>query len=71
MQKAQVNVLDEVLHSYSYQRNPKLDQIRYIIETHDNEYVDSKVARLLSKVYALMCRRRTYNHRLSFCAFSH
>jgi len=46
-------VLDEVLHSYSHQKNPKLDQIIYKIETHDHEYVDSKVAKLLSKVCAL------------------
>ncbi len=30
--KAQVNVLDEVLQSYSHQKNLELDQIRYIIE---------------------------------------
>ncbi len=48
-----VNVLDEVLHSYSHKKNPKLDQTIYTIETHDHEYVDSKVAKLLSKVCAL------------------
>ncbi len=48
-----MNVLDEVLHSYSHQKNPKLDQTIYTIETHDHEYVDLKVAKLLSKVCAL------------------
>ncbi len=47
-----MNVLDEVPKSYSHQRNLKLYQTRYIGETQDHEFVDSKVARLLSKVYA-------------------
>jgi hypothetical protein len=29
-----------------------LDQRKYIVETHDHEYVDSEMIRLLSKVYA-------------------
>jgi hypothetical protein len=41
-----VNALDEVPHSYSHQRNPELDQ------THDYESMDSKMIKLLSKVYA-------------------
>jgi predicted solute-binding protein len=28
-----VNVLDEIPHSYSHQRNPKLDQTRHTTET--------------------------------------
>jgi hypothetical protein len=31
--EAHVNALDEVSQSYSHQRNPKLDQLRYIVET--------------------------------------
>ncbi len=50
--EAHVNVLHEIPQSYSHQRNIKLDQTRYTIETRDHEYVDSKVAKLLSKVYA-------------------
>ncbi len=48
--EAQVIVLDEVTHSYSHQRNPKLDQIRYTTKTGDHELMDSKMVRLLSKV---------------------
>jgi hypothetical protein len=29
-----------------------LDQIRHIAETHDHEFVDSELIRLLSRVYA-------------------
>jgi hypothetical protein len=47
-----VNVLDEVPHSYSHQKNPKLDQTRYITQTQDHEFMDSEVAKLLSKVCA-------------------
>jgi hypothetical protein len=43
-------MLDEIPHSYSHQGNPKLDQIRYTTETWDHESMDSKVARLLSRV---------------------
>ncbi len=50
--KAQVNVLDEIPQSYSHQRNPKLDQTRYITETWDHESVDSEMVRLLSRVCA-------------------
>ncbi len=50
--KVHVNVLDEVPQSYSHQGNPKLDQTRYTNETHDHEYVDLKMVRLLSKVCA-------------------
>jgi predicted secreted acid phosphatase len=47
-----VNVLDEVPQSYSHQGNPELDQTMYIPETWDHEFVDSKVAKLLSKFCA-------------------
>ncbi len=50
--EAHVNVLDEVPQSYSHQGNPKLDQIKYIIETQDHEFVSSEMVKLLSKVYA-------------------
>ncbi len=50
--KAQVNVLDEVPQSYSHQRNPELDQIRYTTETRDQEFLDSRITRLLSRIYA-------------------
>ncbi len=49
--EAQVNALDEVPRSYSHQRNPKLDQTRYIAKTRDHEFVDSEMIMLLSKVY--------------------
>jgi len=45
-------VLDEILQSYSHQRNLKLDQIRYTTKTWDHEYVDLKMVKLLLKVYA-------------------
>jgi len=45
-------VLDEVPKSYSHQRNLKLDQTRYIVETKDHEFVDSKTTRLLLRVCA-------------------
>jgi hypothetical protein len=47
-----VNVLDEILQSYSNQRNQELDQTRYTTETHDHESGNSKVIKLFSKVYA-------------------
>ncbi len=47
-----MNVLDEVPQSYSHQRNPELDQTRYIAETRDHEFVDLETTRLLSKVCA-------------------
>jgi hypothetical protein len=47
-----VNVLDEVPQSYSRQENPELDHTRYTTETQDHEFVDSKMVKLLSKVYA-------------------
>jgi hypothetical protein len=47
-----VNVLDEIPHSYSRQRNPELDQTRYIAKKQDHEFMDSEMVRLLSKVYA-------------------
>ncbi len=50
--EAQVNALDEILQSYSYQGNLKLDQIRHTIETRDHEFVDLEMIRLLSKVCA-------------------
>ncbi len=50
--KAQVNVLDEVPQSYSHQGNPELDQIRYMVETWDHEFMDLEMIRLLSRVCA-------------------
>jgi len=64
--EAQVNVLDEVPQSYSHQRNQELDQIRYKTETRDHEYVDLKVARLFSRVYAF-CEEE--GHAIMDCAF--
>jgi hypothetical protein len=49
--KAQVNVLDEVPQSYSHQRSLKLDQPRYITEKWDHESMDSKMVRLISKLW--------------------
>jgi len=46
-----VNVLDEVPQSYSHQGNPKLDQLKYTAKTWDREFVDSKMIKLLSRVY--------------------
>jgi hypothetical protein len=59
-------VLDEVAQSYSLQGNPKLDQTRITTETKDHEYVDSEVARLLSRVYAF-CE----GHAIMDCLFVH
>jgi hypothetical protein len=42
-----VNVLDEVLQSYSHQGNLELDQTRYTTETRDHLFMDSEVVRLL------------------------
>ncbi len=67
--EAQVNVLDEVPQSYSHQGNLKLDQIRYITEIRDHEYVDSKLVKLFSRIYALCDERRRCNYGLYFCAF--
>jgi hypothetical protein len=50
--KAHVNVLDEVPQSYSHEGNLELDQTKYIVETRDHEYVDSKMVRLFSRVCA-------------------
>jgi hypothetical protein len=50
--KAQVNALDEVLQSYFYQRNPELDQRKHTTKTWDHEFVDLKMIKLLSLVYA-------------------
>jgi hypothetical protein len=47
-----VNALDDVPQSYSRQWNLELDQTRYTTTTWDHEYVDSKMIKLLSKVYA-------------------
>ncbi len=60
-----MNVLDEVPQSYLHQRNPKLDQTRYIAQTHDHEFVDLEVAKLLSRVYAF-CEER---HAITDCPF--
>jgi hypothetical protein len=53
--KAQVNALDEVLQSYSYERNLELDQIMHTTKTHDHdhEFVDLDMIKLFSWVYAL------------------
>jgi len=45
--------LDEVLQSYSYQRNLELDQIMHTTKIHDHESVDLEMIRLFSWVYAL------------------
>jgi hypothetical protein len=50
--EAQVNVLDQVSQSYSYQRNLMLDQIRYTTKKWDHEYVDSEMVKLFSRVCA-------------------
>ncbi len=50
--EAQVNVLDEILKSYSHQGNPKLDQTRYPIKTWDHEPMDLEVIKLFSRVCA-------------------
>jgi hypothetical protein len=50
--KAQMNVLDEILKSYSHQGNLELDQTKYIAQTRDHEYVYLEMIRLLSRVYA-------------------
>jgi hypothetical protein len=55
---AQVNVLDEVPQSYSHQRNLELDQTRYTTKIGDHEFMDSEVAKLLSKVYAFCVRNK-------------
>jgi hypothetical protein len=47
-----VNVLDEVLQSYSYKGNPELDQTRHATKTWNHEFVNSEMIRLLSKVCA-------------------
>jgi len=47
-----VNVLDEVLKSYSHQGNLELDQTRYTTETRDRMFMDSEVVRLLLIVCA-------------------
>jgi hypothetical protein len=64
--EAKVNVLDEVPHSYSHQRNLELVQTRYTIETKDHEYVDSEVARLFSRIYAF-CEEE--GHAIMDCPF--
>jgi len=47
-----VNVLDEIPQSYSHQGNSKLDQPKYITKKWDHESMDSKMAKLISKVCA-------------------
>ncbi len=54
-----MNVLDEVPQSYSHQRNPELDQTKYIAETKNHEFMDSDTTRLLSKVCAF-CEEEGY-----------
>jgi very-short-patch-repair endonuclease len=58
-------VLDEVSQSYSHQRNSELDQIGYTIETRDQEFVDSRITRLLSRIYAF-CEK---GHVIMDCPF--
>jgi hypothetical protein len=66
--KVQVNVLDELPQSYSHQGNLDLDQTRYTTETHDHEFVDSKMVGLLSKVCAF-CEEK--GHAIMDCPFVH
>ncbi len=47
-----MNVLDEVPQSYSHQGNLELDQLKYLVETRDHEFVDLEMIMLLSKVCA-------------------
>ncbi len=47
-----MNVLDEVPHSNSHQRNLELDQTKCTIETQDHEFMDLEMVKLLSKVCA-------------------
>jgi hypothetical protein len=61
-----VNVLDEVPHLYSHQRNLELDQTKYTVETRDREFVDSEVVRLLSNVCAF-CEEE--GHAIMDCPF--
>jgi hypothetical protein len=51
--KAQVNVLNEVLQSYSHQGNPKLDQTRHTSKTQYHEFMDSEMIMLLSRTCIL------------------
>ncbi len=67
--KAHVNVVDEVPHSYSHQRNLELDQTSYIAKIEDHESMDSEVAKLLSKAYAFYAQKKERNHGLSFVSF--
>ncbi len=50
--EAQVNALDEIPQSYSYQGNLKLDQKRHVAKKRDHEYVDLGMIMLFSKVCA-------------------
>ncbi len=45
-------MLDEILKSYPHQGNLESDQTKYTTETWDHESMDSKVIKLLSRVYA-------------------
>jgi hypothetical protein len=65
--KAHVNVLDEVPQSYSHQGNQELDQTWYTTETHDHEFVDLEMVKLLSRVYAF-CEEK---HAIMDCPFVH
>ncbi len=44
--------MDEILKSYSHERNLELDQTMHTSKTQDHESMDSETIRLLSKVYA-------------------
>jgi hypothetical protein len=61
-----VNVLDEILQSYSHQGNPKLNQTKHITKTRDHEFMDLKVAKLVSRVYAF-CEEE--GHAIMDCLF--
>jgi hypothetical protein len=41
--EGQMNAMDEISQSYSYQGNLKLDQTRHTVETWDHESVDSEM----------------------------
>jgi len=63
---AHVNALDEVPQSYSYPRNPKLDQTRHATKTRAHEFVDLKMIRLLLQVCAFNEEER---HVIMDCLF--
>ncbi len=54
-----MNVLVEIPQSYSHQGNSKLNQTKYIAKKWDHGFVDSKMVKLLSQVYAF-CEEKGY-----------